>query len=359
MRVFKQRPIASTVKLHKVLGISATLLLIGVGLSVIFPAYGDQILLQRSLRLDNALPGKTASYQISFTIQDPDAVGSLKLLLCGNSPLESDPCSAPAELDISSATLVQSNGFIDMSISSSTPNTMVLSRPLALPVAAPLTVIFKLTGVTNPSAAGSYYLRIATYGSTDASGARIDFGGIAYAIANPINVTAEVPPYLLFCAGVTVAGLDCNNVAGNYVNFGDINPQSSASGQSQMLVATNAANGYNVVVSGNTLTSGNNIISALPTPDVPRPGTSQFGMNLRANTDPTVGADVTGPGNGQPASNYNVPDKFMFQSGDIVALYNLPENYRKYTVSYLVNMAQSQPIGVYVSTLAYVATANF
>src|SRR4051812_13874001 len=100
MQTFKQRPVASSVKTPKAFfGILATLLLIGVGLLNLFHAYGDQILLQRALRLDNSVPSASASYQISFTIQDPDPVGSINLLLCSNSPLETQPCTAPSGMD--------------------------------------------------------------------------------------------------------------------------------------------------------------------------------------------------------------------------------------------------------------------
>jgi len=361
MHLFTQRPSTAsrkTLKLSYIAKVAAPLF-VGVGLlALLLPAFGSPDLALRSLQLSNSQASQVGQYEVAFTIQDASAVGSLKLEFCSNSPLEGFSCTAPNGFDVSNASLVQSNGFIDMSITNRTANSLVLSRP-PTPVTPPLTVIFTLTGVTNPSDNGSYYLKLSTYGSVDASGSRISFGAMAFAINTIINISAEVPPYLLFCAGVTISGLDCSNVTGNYINFGNLSVNQSSSAASQFLAATNAANGYNVSVSGTSLTSGNNVISALSAQDISRPGVSQFGMNLRANSDPSIGADPTGPGSGQPSTDYNTPDKYTFRSGDIVAGSGAVEDYRKYTASYIVNISRNQASGVYASTLTYTSTANF
>jgi len=361
MHLFTRRPSTASRKAPKLSNLAKLVapLFIGVGLlALLLPAYGNPDLSLRSLQLSNSQASQVGQYEVAFTIQDASAVGSLKLDFCSNSPLEGVSCTAPTGFDASNATLVQSNGFIDMSITSRTPNSLVLSRP-PTPVAPPLTVIFTLTNVTNPSDNGSYYLKVSTYGSIDATGSRISFGAMAFAINNIINISAEVPPYLLFCAGVTISGLDCSSVTGNYINFGNLSVNQSSSATSQFLVATNAANGYNVSVNGTSLTSGNNVITALSSQDISRPGVSQFGMNLRANSDPNVGSDPTGPGTGQPSADYNTPDKYTFRSGDNVATFGAVEDYRKYTASYIINISRDQPSGVYASTLTYTSTANF
>src|SRR5206468_99269 len=89
--------------------------------------------------------------------------------------------------------------------------------------------------------------------------------------------------------------------------------------QTQMVAASNADTGYTISVNGTTLTSGTNIIPALAVPDVSRPGVSQFGLNIVANTNPTVGANPSGAGTGVAASGYNQPNFYKFVSGDIVA----------------------------------------
>ncbi|HET7320245.1 MAG TPA: hypothetical protein VFI84_01505 [Candidatus Saccharimonadales bacterium] len=329
-----------------------------ISLLILLPAYGNGNLTERAVTIDNPIVGQTATYQISFTIQDPDAVGSLSLQFCSNSPLEVEACIAPNGFDLSSATLEQDNGLIDMTIFSRTANTMVLSRPPA-PIAPPLTVIFKLHTVVNPSDTGTYYARIATYGSIDASGSRISFGGLAFAMAQSVNVNTVVPPYLIECAAVTIPSDDCASASGNYINFGNLASSTTKSGQSQVFLATNAQNGYSLYVNGRTMTSGNNTIPALQNPDVSRPGTNQFGINLRANSDPAVGADPTGTSAGSVTGSYNTPNLFTFNTGDMIATASTVEGSRWYTISYLLNIAQGQAPGVYSTTMVYTALANF
>lgn len=361
MHVLPQRPSTPSRKAPKLSSLAKLTapFLIGVGLlALLLPAYGSPDLALRSLQLSNSQSGQTADYKVSFTIQDPSAVGSLRLDFCDNSPLEASSCTAPNGFDVSSATLVQSNGFIDMSIQSASANSVLLSRP-STPVSPPLTVIFTLKGVTNPADSGSYYLKVFTYGSTDGTGSRISFGAMAFAVNSIINISAEVPPYLLLCTAVNIGGFDCANASGNYINFGNLSTNHSSSATSQSLVATNAVNGYTLVITGTSLTSGNNVIPALTASDISRPGTSQFGLNLRANSDPATGQDVSGPGAGQPTASYDTPDRYLFVSGDTVAGSAAPEDFRKYTSTYVVNISSGQPVGDYASTISYVATANF
>ena len=94
----------------------------------------------------------------------------------------------------------------------------------------------------------------------DASGPASDYGGIAFNITDdqPGGLTT-VPPYLIFCTGTTIGGLNCANANGDFIDFGELSSQPASSGSSQLLVATNAEFGYNVTISGTTMTSGNNM----------------------------------------------------------------------------------------------------
>jgi hypothetical protein len=126
-----------------------------------------------------------------------------------------------------------------------------------------------------------------------------------------------------------------------------------------MLLATNAQSGYNVQVYGTTLTSGNYLINAMSTPDVSRPGTSQFGMNLVANQTPAVGSDPQGPGSASVASGYNLPNFFQFVPGSNIIGSANADDYRQFTLSYIANTPNNQTVGVYVATLTFVSLANF
>jgi hypothetical protein len=319
---------------------------------------GDQVLPQRSLLLLDSLPGATTSYTVSFTIATPATLGSISITFCSNDPLLTDPCDAPAGFDISGATLSAQTGETGFGIGSgTTANQLILTRPAAASSAQP--VSYTLDNVVNPSSAGSYYARLQTFSSTDASGAETDHGGLAFAINTGVSISAKVPPYLLFCGGVSIPSFDCSTASGNYINFGDFSPTSTSSAQTQLLIATNAESGYAIDYGGTTLTSGNNVIPALATADVSRPGVSQFGFNLRANQDPAIGQDPQGPGAGGVLAGYDQPNLYKFVANDAVATAATTSDYKEYTISYIANISSSQPAGVYASTLTYVALANF
>lgn len=295
---------------------------------------------------------------LSLDIKTAGTLGSIVAQFCANDPLVGRPCTAPIGLDLNSTAITSQQGPGDFSkSSSSTVNELVFTRtPSSVGTGR---ISFDLEDIINPSSAGSYYIRIMTYASSDATGPMIDSGGLAFAINNEFTATAVVPPYLVFCTGVTIPGLNCSNARGDYIDFGELSPTQARKGSSQMLVASNAAQGYTIYMGGTTLISGNNIISELIGNDVSRPGVGQFGINLRANSSPSVGSEPAGPGNGVPTTNYGQTNRFRFVSGESLATYPAPDDIRQYTVSYIVNVPSTQPSGVYVSTLTYVCLANF
>ncbi len=313
----------------------------------------------RSVKLSNSDAGATATYGFTFDIITQHLLGSIQMQFCSNDPFPGLPCTPPVGMDASTATLTSQTGAVGFTISpNSTANNLLITRPAS--VSVPITSSYEFSGITNPSAAGSYYVRLQTFASTDGSGAAIDSGGLAFVIgAGKVSLSVKVPPYLLFCSGVVINDNFCTSTTGDYINFGNLSAVTAKSAQSQLLVATNGQFGYGITMSGTTMTSGTNVITAMSVDDVSRPGLNQFGVNLRANSSPAIGSDPVGPGTGQPTPNYNIPDRFRFNSGDIIASNANPEDTRKYTVSYIVNISGGQPVGVYVTTLSYICLANF
>lgn len=340
------------------IGTSPVLLVLVVVLKVVFtPAYGVQ-LGNRALQLASSQAGATTDYRLTFTLPTTGTLGSIAIEFCSNDPFPNTPCTPPAGLDASAVVLADQTGATGFSVDpSSTANNIVLSRAAAVETTIP--VSYHFTNVVNPSSPGSYYARIQTYASTDAGGPASDYGGLAFATTNAITISATVPPYLIFCTGVSIPGYNCANALGDYVDFGELSPVNARVGRSQFLVATNAADGYGVSVNGTSLTSGNNVIAAMSANDVSRPGLPQFGFNLRANSTPANGSDPSGPGTGQPLPNYNQPNSYRFVSGDSLVINPVPDNVRLFTSSYIANIPTIQAPGVYVSTLTYVCLALF
>jgi hypothetical protein len=313
----------------------------------------------RSLQIGTSQPSATTTYTFQFDITDPSVLGSIELEFCSNSPIPGDACNPPAGLDVSSAVLSNQTGETAFPIApGATANYLVLTRPPAVPT--PQVASYQLDGVVNPSTPETTnYVRVQTFVTDDASGPSSEDGGIAYAITQNFSISAFVPPFLQFCVGISITGTDCLTATGSFIDFGILTEFSASLATSQMVGATNGYGGLAVAVIGTTMTSGINAIPALNTRSVSVPGTSQFGLNLRANTNPSVGTNPSGPGTTVPNTDYNVVNQFTFRDGDIIANSSLSTNYTKLTASYLVNISSAQAAGVYTSTLTYVATASF
>ncbi|HEX5395317.1 MAG TPA: hypothetical protein VFW52_03150 [Candidatus Saccharimonadales bacterium] len=315
-------------------------------------------LTSRSVTVSSFRPTVLTTQIFQFTFTTASSTGSLVFEYC-DSPVFSLSCNAPAGLDVSAASLDAQTGNTGFSIdgANTTANKLVLTRPAA--IAATVPSQYDFSNITNPTAAGqTVYIRISTHLTADGSGAYTDNGAVAYAINSPISVAANVPPFLQLCVGVTVAA-NCTSASGDRINLGNLSTTTTKAGTSQFAGGTNSVSGYTVFVLGTTMTSGNNTIKALSSPSPSFPGNNQFGINLRDNSIPNVGANPSGSGSAAPMPNYNTPNQFKYLSGEAVSQSTLPSNYNRMTVSYIVNINGSQKPGVYASTFTYMATATF
>ncbi len=310
---------------------------------------------QRSFSIASSVPSALTNHEFTFTYESPSSVGSLVFQYC-TTPLFNDTCTAPTGLDVSGVNLLGQGGETGFSTFSATSSQVVLTRAPA-PVTQPSSQ-YVFSNAINPSSNATFFVRISTYASTDGTGTNTDAGTVANSITQTVNISTQVPPILDFCVGVTIAG-DCSTARGNFIQLGDLNPNFSSSGTSQMWVGTNALNGYLIDVLGTTMTSGNNIIAPLAVPTPSAAGNQQFGINLRANSSPRVGADVQGPGTAQPTANYNTPNAFTYKSGDPVVAAGNSSDWQRFTASYIVNVTSAQPPGIYNTTVTYICSAAF
>lgn len=308
--------------------------------------------------MSNSAANATTNYRFSFDTASSGTIGSIRFQLCTNSPLQGDPCTVPSGLDMLGATLLSQSGMTGFTISPlTTANELILTRTAA--ATTPLATAYEFGNIVNPDGIGTYFGRIETFASEDITGPSVDFGGLAFQINGGLTLQTEVPPYLLFCTGITIQAYDCDTATGSYIDFGDFSPSITNTGTTQLLVGTNAEFGYTLRVTGTTLTSGVNTINQLASPDVSKRGQSQFGMNLRANSTPPVGNNVVGPGTATVAAGYNQPNFYQFNNGDVIASSVTTDAYRMFTASYMVNVSQNQAPGYYVATLVYIALASF
>ncbi|PID31877.1 hypothetical protein CR970_03305 [Candidatus Saccharibacteria bacterium] len=312
----------------------------------------------RYLRTLDQRPAALTQHNLGLELRELGVpVGSLSIEYCANDPVPNTACVVPVGLDVSAAVLAAQTGETGFSVHPSTnANRIVLTRPAQLPTGA--SSQYDFTNVLNPSDAGTYYLRLQTYTSTDATGVDIENGGVAFAINPGLGLVTEVPPYLTLCSGVTIVGDDCLTATSFFIDLGEFSTVEPTSASSEFVVATNAQYGYGVTVTGTTLTSGNNVIPALTVPSPSIAGQSQFGINLRQNTIPPVGGEPIGYGLGVIDPNYNQQNRYMFRAGDLLASSATPD-YEKYTISYMANVSDDQPAGVYATTISIIGLANF
>lgn len=332
-------------------------LILGAGPFFAHRAYGAQ-LTNRSLVLSSNRPGEHAvSGRVGFTLPT-NGIQSFRIEFCSNSALIEDSCTPPWGFDALNATLTSQTGTSGFIISpTSSVNALVLTNAV-LGSANAGAVSFEFSDLVNPTDPESYYVKVYTYTNASASGSSEDFGAMAFTITDGFSVSAEVPPYLIFCQGVVIQNYDCSTTSGDQIGLGVLNASVTSTAVSKMVAATNAEDGYSVFVNGFTMTSGNNIIPAMANTSSAT-GASQFGINVRNNTVPVVGAGVVGPGTATPTSLYNQFNKFRFANGEAIVSGAGAQDNRKFTISYVVNVHPDQAPGVYSTTLTYICTANF
>lgn len=313
-----------------------------------------ELLQSRTLSINDSNGGAVTRHEVSFRFDSSEPVGSIVLEYC-TSPVEDVACVSPTGLDAAAAVFANQSGATGFAVYSQTTNRIILSRIPASPGNQLNTYTFN--NVRNPNNVGTFFLRISTYGSTDGAGTKIDYGATAAAITTAISIEVEVPPTLYFCAAILIDS-SCETAEGNYLNLGTLTHERAAIGTSRFAASTNANFGYVVLVYGSTMTSGNNVINAMSSPSASVPGTRQFGINLRANTAPSVGQEYTGI-YGVISPDYNIPNSFKFADGDLLASSPHISLFEVYTVSYVVNVQEFQPAGIYNTLLNYVCLATF
>lgn len=319
----------------------------------------------RSLQMTSSVVSASGvRYSFNFNVPAAPNVQSIEFEFCDNNPFPGQFCDESSNYGFDTRhdndlTIINQTGETGFSIhpTSSNENRIVLTRPASPTVSQP--VGYEFENIINSSVAGTHYVRVGIYSSNDATGTRVAEGGIAYSLNERITLSSEVPPYLIFCTSTRFSGNDCNSGEGNYINFGILKSDNTSYSQSEMIVGTNAESGYTISVHGTTLTSGNNTIANLSSRQTSLKGISQYGMNLRANSSPTVGAEPSGPGAGSPSAEYSVANQYKFVPGDTIATHNYTSDYRKFTASHVVNVAAGQAPGRYAATITYICLATY
>lgn len=122
--------------------------------------------------------------------------------------------------------------------------------------------------------------------------------------------------------------------------------------------------GYRMQVIGDAPKYDNHTLATPTTPTDSTPGTEQFGINVVANSNPTLGADPVSQPSGQTntllaTANYRVSNKFMYIPGQTVAENAVSDGGADYTITMIVNISTGTPAGQYSSDFSAVVIPFF
>lgn len=296
-----------------------------VNLASFFGTASAAQLSARSLTLSSTLPGDEgattaagsetngadAVHTVQFNVATTGNIGGIRLEYCTNAVGTCDQLHVDEGLVVTGATLEGQTGLnADFDIDTASNN--VIDIETTDQVAAKTandTVSVSVGGITNPTVAGTFFVRITTYSNT-AGGTAVDNGVVSSAITEGIYITTRVAETLGFSttgsfAGVGAPGSTCAPLTGSgAITLGDSTEQTLSLTQaydnySAFRVYTNAASGVSIQYEGDTLRRGTNpsdpdidpINSGNGTAIVATPGTEQFGLAV----DLTVGEDPAVP----------------------------------------------------------------
>ena len=201
------------------------------------------------------------------------------------------------------------------------------------------------TNSINPTTPGSY---VTTIGGTFG-----DAGDITVNIltSNQVDITATVPQSLTFSISDTSISFGSLSAVSARYASGTAAGEASEVEAHNIIVGTNAANGYTMTVGGNTLTSGVHTVNAIGTTNTASAiGTEQFGLRMTA-TGGTGAVSVPYAAAGFAFDTAAFPDAIATATG---ASANTT-----YSARYLANITANTEAGSYTGAVTYVATANF
>lgn len=206
-------------------------------------------------------------------------------------------------------------------------------------------ITYTSANTINPTTPGTYAI--------DISGTFGDVGSVSSSIItdDQVVVSALVPQSITFSVSDNTIGFGTLlSTAARYAT-GDTLGTTTEAESNNIVVGTNAANGYTLTVNGTTLTYATSTITAIGASNTASAiGTEQFGLR----------ATATG-GSGTVTAPY-AASGFAFNTGALpsqVASATGVSNNTTYSMRYLANITANTEAGAYSATLTYTATPNF
>lgn len=144
-------------------------------------------------------------------------------------------------------------------------------------------------------------------------------------------------------------------------DLGVLSSETTATKTMVVRVRNYMSDGYTLQIVGTPPKYGDHTLHTPDTPTAATPGTEQFGINAVANTAPSVGANPLQVPSDQTSfgvvtSDYRAPNLFKYASEDIVAHSESESGRTDYTISMIVNIANSTPSGHYAGDFSAIVT---
>jgi hypothetical protein len=218
-----------------------------------------------------------------------------------------------------------------------------------------------LTGITNGSTtATTYYVQFATYNNTDCSSSPVDSGTIAFIYTDGQAVSATVDPSLSFSISAVSSSQSVNGATTTdastttTIPFGTLSASANQIVAHDLVVGTNAQNGYTVTIkSTGALSSGSHDMAdhsgsnASPS-TFSAAGTEAFGYTTE---DTTLGTGTAGRfGSGNWAA---------FTTSPLEVAYSAAAASETTRTGYQVGIASTTQAGSYSTTVVYTATPTY
>lgn len=148
------------------------------------------------------------------------------------------------------------------------------------------------------------------------------------------------------------------------LNLGALSTSVTVTGTATFSVLNYTAYGYNVSILGNSPTNGSHSLDALASNSPSNVGVEQFGINLKDNTTPNIGAEAAQVPSGSfsfgtASTNYNIVDSFRYVSGETIAQAPKSSGQTDYTISYIVNTSNTTPGGSYMGNQTLLCTGTY
>ncbi len=342
-------------------------------------AAAEQII-DRSIKMSNATASATGvSYEVSFTNVTAGA-DSLVVEFCAESPIAGDDCATPTGFTAVGGNVTAGTGTTNWTGTVVDANTVAYNKGTGDELGASAQVDFIITGVSNPTSAGTFYARLYTYEGTHSAegnytnantiGAALDTGGFALSAVTQLSVDARVQETLTFCVSKSAPGSNCSGVDAPAVELGTGDPkvldsQAIYTDTAHTQVSSNANGGVSIRLKSTTangaLMSGSNAIPAIGAAGLMSAGTASFGIKVADGT----GDDATAV---DAANGYDIdtPDNYKLDGagvtstfGDEIAASTGPVNNVNNQITFAATASNTTPAGLYSTRMILIATGTY